>query len=302
MIRYRGCIFAALTLALCFGCVRSAADVSAVSPSAVPVTEAPTPAPTEEPTPTPSPTTTPSPTPTPTPEPTPEPITEERLQSCEFDFFFDDAVFVGDSVTRTFNNYANARRKTEEGFLGEARFMGAVAMSVMNASSNRAYPGGITFTVRGKPVSVTEGLNLLEAKKAFILLGGNDIGFRSWDAVEGYYARLIDLIHEQCPDTEVILQGVFPVTRDYCRTERVRIERWNSFNEILARVCDEHGATFLNFSDQLKDEDGYLPDAFSSDRRDHLSEKGEEIWVRALRLFAAQRLYPDAAVILSESE
>ena len=95
---------------------------------------------------------------------------------------------------------------------------------------------------------------------------------------------------------------MFPVTRDYCRTERVRIERWNSFNEILARVCDEHGATFLNFSDQLKDEDGYLPDAFSSDRRDHLSEKGEEIWVRALRLFAAQRLYPDAAVILSESE
>ena len=165
MIRYRGCIFAALALALCFGCVRSAADVSAVSPSAVPVTEAPTPAPTEEPTPTPSPTTTPSPTPTPTPEPTPEPITEERLQSCEFDFFFDDAVFVGDSVTRTFNNYANARRKTEEGFLGEARFMGAVAMSVMNASSNRAYPGGITFTVRGKPVSVTEGLNLLEAKR-----------------------------------------------------------------------------------------------------------------------------------------
>ena len=96
------------------------------------------------------------------------------------------------------------------------------------------------------------------------------------------------------------MQGVFPVTEEYCRTERVTIERWNSFNEILERICDEHGATFLNFSDRLKGEQGYLPYAYSSDGRDHLSEQGEEIWVRSLRLFAAQRLYPDAEVLASE--
>ena len=170
----------------------------------------------------------------------------------------------------------------------------AVMKAVREKATTRTH--GITFTVRGKAVSVTEGINLYEAKKAFILLGGNDIGFRSWDAVEGYYARLIDLIHEQCPDTEVIMQGVLPVTEAYCRKERVRIDRWNSFNEILGRIAQEHDAAFLDFSDRLMDENGYLPESFSSDNSDHLSEQAEEIWVRALREFAAKRMKPDAVL------
>ena len=292
MIRYRG-LFVTALLALCFACGRPAIEAAAPS---VGIEATPSPSPTSAPTDTPSPSPSPTPEPTETPEPTPEVIDAARLDAGEFDSFFDDAVFIGDSITRTFGNYTSGRRRTEAGFLGDAHFMGAVAMSVMNASQNRAYPDGITFTVRGKAVSVTEGINLYEAKKAFILLGGNDIGFRSWDAVEGYYARLIALIHEQCPDTEVIMQGVLPVTEAYCRKERVRIDRWNSFNEILGRIAQEHDAAFLDFSDRLMDENGYLPESFSSDNSDHLSEQAEEIWVRALREFAAKRMKPDAVL------
>ena len=297
MKRANGVWIVTVALLLCLGC-------SAAAPQQA---EAPSPMPTAEttvcaaPTPVPTPVLTPEPTetPTPTPVPTPEPITVERLDAGEFDAYFDDAVFVGDSLTRQLESYVRAARQTEEGFLGKAHFMDAASMSVKNACQDRANPNGITFKVRGKAVSVTEGLLAYDARKAFILLGTNDIGFRTWDSVEGYYAKLIDVIHEKCPDTEVILIGVLPVTEYYCSLERVKIERWNSFNAILEQICAEHGAAFLNFADQMMDRNGYLPYELCNDSQYHLSEQGEKIWIRAMRLYAARQMLPDA-VFLAE--
>jgi lysophospholipase L1-like esterase len=260
-----------------------------LTPSLLPM---PTPEPTPEPTPT--------PVPTPTPEPTPEPITQARLDSGEFDRFFDDALFLGDSLTDMFGGYVRKCRETEEGLLGEAQFFGVTSMSVKIACMDHA-SSGISFRYRGKAVSVTEIIRKTEAKRVFIMLGVNDIDSRAWDTVEEYFAKLIDVIHEKCPDTEVIIEGILPITEQYCRVRKQKIDRWNSFNAILAGICEAHGAAFLDFSADLMDPQGYLPMSLSSDREYHLNPEGESIWVRALRLYAAQQLHPDAEVLLSEN-
>jgi lysophospholipase L1-like esterase len=267
-------------------------------------TEAPTPAvtPSPTPTPTPAPTPSPSPTPSPTPEPTPEPITNARLDSGEFDSFFDDAVFIGDSITGTFSRYTTHQRVKQPGFLGTARFMGVISMTMQNASSNRARPDGITFQFRGKPCSITEGINGYGAKKAFIMLGTNDLDSHPVDSVEPYYGKLIAVLREHCPETEIIFQCILPITEPYAKKLRIPIEKWNAFNETLAGICAENDIAFIDFSDEVKDEQGYLPLSPSWDREYHLNETGEDIWVRALRLFAAQRLCPDAAYIDSLCE
>jgi lysophospholipase L1-like esterase len=249
----------------------------------------------------PTPTPTPTQTPIPTPEPTPEPerITLEKLDSGVYDSYFDDALFIGDSLTRTLGGYTRGIRQKDPSFLGGAKFMGTTSMSVKNASTNKAYPGGITFEAKGRAVSVTDGIKAHEAKIVFILLGMNDIGCRRWEDVEEHFRTLIDCIREACPDVQIVIQGILPVTKGYCRSNDLQIEHWNGFNAILAGICAEKDVTFLSFADELMDENGYLLARYA-DGGYHLNPEGNALWVRALRLYAATQLEPDAVVDIPE--
>ena len=255
--------------------------------TAEPVTPVPTPEPTPEPT--------PAPTPEPTPTPTPEPmhITEEMLEEGAFDSYFDDTVFVGDSLTRSLSNLVREKRQRYGSYLGEAQFLGTISMSVKIASMNKADPGKVTFSFRGHAVSVTDGINATGAKKAFILLGTNDLGYRKWEVVEQDYAKLIETILAECPDTRIIVLGVLPVTAQFCKNNNVTIEKWNTFNDSLKAICDAHDVTFYTFAQDFMDDKGYLKTEYAEGSF-HLQEKGELVWIRAMRIFAAKELYPDA--------
>jgi len=170
--------------------------------------------------------------------------------------------------------------------------MGTSSMSVKNAHRDRR-DLGINFTYKGRSVSITGGINAMGAKKAFILLGLNDLGYRNWSDVEKNFAALIEAIRTKCPDTSIVIQGVFPVTYQFCRERGIKIDHWNAFNDILARVCEEHGAEFFNFGVLFMDENGYMKKIYASGSF-HLSAEGDEVWQRALRLYAAHKLEPDA--------
>ena len=290
-------------LILCAGCVP--APQEAAEPSPVP-TNAPSPSPTLTPSPVPTPATTaeptnaPTPSPVPTPAPTPEPVTVERIESGEFDSYFADAVFLGDSITKLLAGYARDERQTNPDFLGGAPIFGEASMSVKFACQDRASEHSVSsFRYRGKAVSMTELIGLTGAKRVFIMLGSNDIDSRAWSTVEEYFATLIDVIHEKCPDVEVVIQCVMPITKRFSEKIRIKIDRWNSFNGILAGICEAHGASFCDFSDLLKDKDGYLPLSLSLDREYHPNKEGVILWVRGLRIYAAQQMYPDAELRVS---
>lgn len=288
---------------LCFFCILlmltpSAGCLVRPQPEAAQSTPVPTetPDPTEAPTPSPS----PVPTPEPTPAPTPEPITEERLASGEFDSYFDDALLIGDSLTEMLSGYVRGRRETEPGLLGSVQMFGVKGMNVKIACQDLASPGDRTYRYRGKAVSITELINACGPKRVFIMLGVNDVADRPFETVSGQFAQLIDAIREKCPDTEIVMMGVLPITRQYCRMKGVEIAYFNSFNEVLSDVCAEHGVSFLDFSKELMDANGYLDPALSCDEQFHLSRAGEDIWIHALRRYAAQQMYPGAEVLPPE--
>lgn len=279
--------------------ISATASIETQPPLAIPVfslapnvTSSPVPTPTLTPTPTPTPTATPTPTPIPTPTPTPEPITEERLASGEFDSYFDDAIIIGDSLTKGFSYYVHKLHTVGTNALGEAKFMGTAAMSVKNACTDQKN-SEFTFTYRGLPVTITEGINAMEARKAFILLGLNDISCRRWEDVEGYFSTLIEVLQKKCPDIQIIIQGIFPVTYNFCRERGIRIDQWNSFNERLGRICEAHHVEFYDFGFLFMDSYGYMKEGYS-DGGFHLSDAGDAIWLHALRFYAAQKMYPGA--------
>ena len=59
-------------------------------------------------------------------------------------------------------------------------------------------------------------------------------------------------------------------------------------------MCEEQEVLFLDFSEELMDEEGYLADAMSSDGMFHLNEEANAIWLRALRRFALSQTQPEA--------
>lgn len=303
-------LYLLLVLLLLAACVAPAAPTEESSPTAplvaatLPVTvvevetastPVPTavPVPTETPVPTPEPT--PEPTPTEAPTPTPFVITAERLTSGEFDSWFDNTAFVGDSITRSFGNYVRDKRAKQPSFLGTAQFLGAVSMSASLASRNKT-TDDINFYYRGRAVTVTEAISAMGAKRAFLMLGVNDIGGRNWESVQNSFDRLIGNIRSECPDTELYVQGILPVTKKYCKAHDLDIQKWNSFNDILAEICERNGVLYISFADRVMNDEGYLDPALSSDEYFHLNEAGDEIWITFLREYAARQMYPDAAI------
>lgn len=236
-----------------------------------------TPEPTTEPTPTPA--------PTPTPSPTLEPVTDEMLDSGRFDAYFDDAVFVGDSITESLRNYCIAQQRNDADFMGNAQFLAAVSMSVRLASSDSR----TLLQYRGNAVSVTEGLLKMGAGRVFIMLGVNDYAGKYPDATLAYFDTLIDAIQEKCEGIEIVIQSVTPVTKRFCQERRIAIEEWNGFNVLLEQLCEEKGVQYLSFAELLMDAEGYLADDMTGDGMFHLTPAANALWIHALRQFAAEQ-------------
>lgn len=268
-------------------CVGCAAESTAQLPEAQQTATATAAQQTEAVTQTPEPTTepTPTPAPTPTPSPTLEPVTDEMLDSGRFDAYFDDAVFLGDSITQSLRNYCIAQRRDDADFMGNAQFLAAVSMSVRLASSDSR----TLLQYRGNAVSVTEGLLKMGAGQVFIMLGVNDYAGKYPDATLAYFDTLIDAIQEKCERIEIVIQSVTPVTKRFCQERRITIEEWNGFNVLLEQLCEEKGVQFLSFAELLMDAEGYLADDMTGDGMFHLTPAANAVWIRALRQFAAEQ-------------
>lgn len=281
-LAWRACGWLALLL-MCAGCAAKTSQPEGHTPLAT--MPMPTTAPTVEPTATPDPTWTPSPQATPTPSPTLEPVTDEMLDSGRFDAYFDDAVFVGDSITESLRNSCIALQRDDEDFMGNAQFLAAVSMSVRMASSDSR----TLLQYRGNAVSVTEGLLKMGAGQVFIMLGVNDYAGKYPDATLAYFDTLIDAIQEKCERIEIVIQSVTPVTKRFCQERRITIEEWNGFNVLLEQLCEEKGVQFLSFAELLMDAEGYLADDMTGDGMFHLTPAANAVWIRALRQFAAEQ-------------
>ena len=100
-------------------------------------TPQPRPEPTPEPEPAPVPEPEPEPEPQPQPEPGPAPVPEPDSRFTQVDAsYFDDAVFIGDSHTDGFMDYAG---------LPNAHYLCHTGLTVWSAAEDAAFPGGQTL-------------------------------------------------------------------------------------------------------------------------------------------------------------
>lgn len=217
------------------------------------------------------------PEPTPQPEPTPTPaaqwiarVPEGEWTSAEY---FDDALFVGDSITEGIKIY-----------------------DVMSNTTVLSYTGINLDNIFTKPVIKTEGedkITIIDAAKAqnpgkiYLMMGANSMLADQESFVKGY-ARLADTLHEMHPDALIYIQSILPVTNTYA-TNRPDFsnQKIDQYNDALEEMANQKGFYYLDVAEAFKDDAGALPEEASPKDGMHFSAEWYRLWFDYLRNHAA---------------
>ena len=238
------------------GCARQTEELS---PSAEPIhTLLPSesvPLPSAEPSvPTPTPSLPPATEPPiPTPIPSPYPAEEEGE-------YFDNALFVGDSIMEGIRQYVAAQRQKGE-MLGTAKFLTST-MGVSLADLVGDQELGVGFTYRGEEKSLEDIVAEIAPRRVFLLLGLNDLAADPNVVVADIvdrYSRLISNLQAASPGTEFIIITNPPKVAsrwlpDYTTNRGFGNQLIDEFVAALTQMCREQGVPYVDAYESLKDE------------------------------------------------
>ena len=194
--------------------------------------------------------------------------------------WFDDAAFVGDSVSVTLANY-----NSSYGTLGKAKFF-SVSLSQTNALSYQAgnerlpeYPAG-----SGQHPRIEDGIAASGAKKVYLMLGMNCIA-SGVDRVSQDLVTLVSKIQEKSPGIAVLIESVTPMTADSPRADgSLNNFTIQEFNEKMKAICQEKQWYYVNVAEAVTGDQGALKAEYSGDKAMgiHFNYDGAAAWANYL--------------------
>ncbi len=210
--------------------------------------------------------------------PTTAPITGQTASSA----FFNDAVFIGDSVSLMLSYYVADQRNYGD-CLGQAKFLTSgslgCAEALLPVSSDSLHP-----TYQGQKMLLEDSVAMIGAKKVFIMLGMNDIALYGIEGALDYYEELVSAIREKSPDAVIYAQSCTPIVKG---KEKSVLNNANirSYNTSLQTRCATNGWTYLDIYSVVSDADGYLLADYCSDPDGmgmHFTNAGCHAWIEYL--------------------
>lgn len=224
-----------------------------------------------------------APTQPPTAAPTKAPATQAPTQALsELDVsWFDDATFLGDSVTVALDHSAQA----DPALLGNAQFICSQSLSFHNAVWDLDREDAVHPTYKGETILSETAAEKTGAKKLFILLGVNDLAGCSpentMEAADIFCERL--LTHS--PDVKIYFQSVTPMLKEK-ETDNLTNSKISSFNALLQDYCKEKGYTYIDLFRYLSDDSGALKHEYCGDptmQGIHFNGTGCKAWANYLK-------------------
>ena len=199
---------------------------------------------------------------------TPEAASARPLE----DSWFDDAVFIGDSIAGTLQAYAEQHSQ-----LGSALFFCRTNYSITSAVN-----GSMLLYYRGGGYKPNTLLPQTGAKKVFFLLGMNDVGSYDDGRYASLWSALVEEIRENAPEIRIFFQSVTPMVKSQPNSAltNARIDR---YNELLRDFCEENDCCYVDVASSFKDDDGTLRGEICRDGYVHLILDAGAIWVAALK-------------------
>jgi lysophospholipase L1-like esterase len=179
------------------------------------------------------------------------------------DAYFDDAVFIGDSVSLMLQYYAISMRAEDADFLGKAQFLTAGSFSYRHAVS-AVSDASIHPAYNGEEMLLEDAIAQMGAKKIYIMLGMNDISNGNYTRTLDNITTLVSRILEKTPDAVFYFESVTP-RMENSETSYLNNDIIATFNSKLAEYCVENEHYFVNVYEGVCDENGNLPAAYCGD-------------------------------------
>lgn len=218
-----------------------------------------------------------------------EEMTKEEAAQEELKEYYGDSVFIGDSIMLGFRNYS-AKSET---FVHDIQFLAAGSYSARNAVKP---VGGknIHPMYKGKKYQVWDAIPLIGSKRAFILLGMNDISPMGLEKARDTYKEVIDKIVETSPDIEIHIISVTYTLKGKGKG-RLNNENIDQYNVLLQEMAEENGWGYIDLCTPISDGEGNLAAGYCSDGFVHLSKSAYAIWEEELIRYAEEQSVEDAA-------
>lgn len=191
--------------------------------------------------------------------------------------FFADAAIIGDSIS-----YVLFKHETQYGGLGHPVFLvrGGSSLFGFVLRSKNVY-------FKGRERYMEDAVAASGVKKIFIMLGQNDLGYRSIEKTMETWDTFMERILEKSPDVEVYLQSCTPEWRSL-QDDDEKNDILAEYNLLLKDYAEEHGYHFVDIAPYVVDHTGRMSDQYNMDKI-HLNKQGCTIWIQALNTYAYQQ-------------
>lgn len=207
--------------------------------------------------------------------------TEEEIEHPVSASWFDDAVFVGDSITLKLSYYC----ENNPDALGAAEFFCAGSLGYNSALWDIDDPNAVHPYYRGE-VELTEYCaEKTESDKVFIMLGMNDIGLYGVEGAGDACKQLVDRIKSHTPDVKIYLQSTTPILEGF-EIGDLNNANIDKFNVWLQQFCEDNGYKYMDINSIMRDESGYLRADYCSDPEAmgiHFTDAACALWVDYLK-------------------
>ncbi len=218
--------------------------------------------------------------------PTEEAQTDTVLTDAELAAYYGDSVFVGDSIMVGFRNYS----AKQQSYVHDIQFLAVGSYSAFNAMKPVA-DKNVHPMYKGKKCQVWDAIPLIGSKRAFILLGMNDISILGLEGARDQYKELIGKILETSPDIEIHIISVTYTLKDQGKG-KLNNENLAQYNTLLQEMAAENGWGYLDLCTPISDGEGNLAQEYCSDGFVHLSNAAYTLWESALIDYADEQLHP----------
>ena len=193
------------------------------------------------------------------------------------DSYFDNAVFVGDSLTIGIENFS--------GFNSQFLCMGGLNTQNLETAS---LPSGKSAL---QAIKDRESLG-----KLYIMLGTNEVIYDEKDEFAKRYGDFIDKVREKFPDVIVYIQSILPITKEKEATVSIKNSSIVTYNERLLELAKEKQCYYIDLHSYFKDDSGALPYSIGGSDGIHLGP----VHYRELATYLKGHAVPETGVVKIE--
>lgn len=186
--------------------------------------------------------------------------------------YFDDALFIGDSRIEGLKIYSG---------LDNATFYSKEGTTIYKILSEKM----VKMKVDGekKDVTIVKALKEKKFAKIYIMLGINELGYKTTEDFATKYKDVVDKLRRLQPEAKIFVMGIMNVTDEYSKkNDVINNENINAKNVAIAQMADGINVFYLDVNPDISDSNNGMKKKYSWDGV-HLKAEYYSVWVDFLK-------------------